>query len=69
MTLEDEWWDIVGKARVGQGLSEVQLAHRSDISLAELHALKTGKPEQHAEEVGAIARALKLRPDQLKQIA
>jgi glyoxylase-like metal-dependent hydrolase (beta-lactamase superfamily II) len=69
MTLEDEWWDIVSKARVGQGLSEIQLAHKSDISLAELHALKTGKPEQHAEEVGAIARALKLRSDQLRQIA
>lgn len=69
MTLEDEWWDIVGKARVGQGLSDVQLAHQSDISLAELHALKNGKPQQHVEEVGAIARALKLRPDQLRQIA
>lgn len=69
MPLEDEFCDIIKKARIGQGLSMEEVARAAGLpggTLAEWE--RGGKPEDRAA-VGRLAAALGLRPAPLAEIA
>lgn len=67
--LEDEFGDIVAKARYGLGLSVSDVARKTGLTDADLKSIE--KYERHASrvEVGALAGALSLNADALWHIA
>ncbi len=69
MTLEDDFTDIIKKARHGQGLSVADLAKKSGLEAGRITDLERGSRRPSSEEVDAIARGLGLRPGPLAQIA
>jgi hydroxyacylglutathione hydrolase len=69
MPLEDEFVDIIKKARTGQGLSVGDVALTSGLPGGELTALEQGARPPDRMEVQALAEALGLRPGPLEQIA
>lgn len=69
MPLEDDFSDIIKKARVGQGLSVAEVARSTGLPGGDITALERGDQPRHREEVRAIAMALGLRADPLEQIA
>ncbi|MGQ0810753.1 MAG: MBL fold metallo-hydrolase [Nitrospiraceae bacterium] len=69
MSLEDDFSDIIKKARHGQGLSLAEVAKASGLPVADITALERGNQPRHREEVHALAQALGLRDEPLKQIA
>lgn len=69
MPLEDEFSDIIKKARTGQGLTVGEVAASAGLSSAALSALERGEPPCRREDVHAIAKALGLRGTPLEQIA
>lgn len=69
MPLEDDFCDIVKKARMGLGRSVESLAQASGLKLGDLQALESARRRPTAEEVRAIASAMALRPDPLAEIA
>ncbi len=68
MPLEDDFTDIVKKARNGQGLSSTELSKRCGLDANRLTALERGAESPSREEVAAIARGLGLRPEALVQV-
>ena len=68
MTLEDEFCDIVKKARMGQGYSIAEVAQKADLSNKELEALEKGSRPPSAKEVEAIGCALQLKTKPLTEI-
>lgn len=58
--LEDQFQDVIGKARRGLKLSESMLAQRAHLALDELEALQAGP--FNAEAASKIAAALELDP-------
>lgn len=69
MALEDDFCDIVKKARMGQGLSITDLADRTGLPAGDITVLeRAGRPPTRAE-VDALATALQLRTEPLAQIA
>ncbi len=67
--LEDEFGDIIGKARTGLRLSLEQLAHSTGISIPTLSAMESYTRKPSREEAEAIAKELNLHPSNLLAIA
>jgi len=69
MKLEDDFCDIVKKARLGQGRSVEAIAQASGMRAEDLSILERGNRIPTADEARAIAGALGLRADALSAIA
>jgi hydroxyacylglutathione hydrolase len=69
MPLEDDFCDIIKKARVGQGLSVGDLAQMAGLPNGNIIALERGACQPDRTEVQILAKALGLRPGPLEQIA
>jgi hydroxyacylglutathione hydrolase len=69
MPLEDECADILKKARTGLGLSVGDVARLTGLPGGDIAALERGDPPRDRAELQALAKALKLRPAPLEQIA
>jgi hydroxyacylglutathione hydrolase len=69
MPLEDDFCDIIKKARIGQGLSVGDVARMAGLPGGDITALERGTRPPDRPEVQALAKTLGLRPDPLEQIA
>ena len=69
MPLEDEFSDILKKARTGQGVSVGDVARMTGLPGGDITALERGDQPRDREEVRALAKALGLRAEPLEQIA
>jgi hydroxyacylglutathione hydrolase len=69
MPLEDEFVDIIKKARTGQGLSVGNVAQMVGLPSGNITALERGRCLPDRMEVQALAEALGLRSSPLEQIA
>jgi hydroxyacylglutathione hydrolase len=69
MPLEDDFSDIVKKARTGQGLSVGDVARTTGLPGGDISALERGDQPRDRAEVRALAKALGLRGEPLEQIA
>lgn len=69
MPLEDDFSDILKKARIGQGLSVGDVARMTGLPGGDITALERGDQRRDRAEVGALAKALGLRAEPLEQIA
>jgi hydroxyacylglutathione hydrolase len=69
MPLEDDFSDILKKARTGQSFSVGDVARATGLPGADITALERGDPPRDRAEVRALATALGLRPEPLTQIA
>ncbi len=65
--LEDNFTDVINKAQRGLKLSDTNLAERAAVSPQDLAEIKAGRPLD--EVIRRIARALKLSPDALEELA
>lgn len=69
MPLEDDFSDILKKARTGQGLSVGDVARVTGLPGGDISALERGDQARDRAEVRALAKALGLRAEPLEQIA
>ena len=69
MPLEDDFCDILKKARTGQGLSVGDVARMTGLPGGDITALERGDQPRDRAEVRALAKALGLRAEPLEQIA
>lgn len=69
MPLEDDFCDILKKARIGQGLSVGDVARMTGLPGGDITALERGDQPRDRAEVRALAKALDLRAESLEQIA
>ncbi len=69
MPLEDDFCDILKKARTGQGLTVGDVARMTGLPGADITALERGDQPRDRAEVRALATALGLRAPALEQIA
>lgn len=69
MPLEDDFSDIIKKARMGLAMPVGDLARISGLFAADITALERAARTPTAEEIRTLASALKLRPAPLDQIA
>jgi glyoxylase-like metal-dependent hydrolase (beta-lactamase superfamily II) len=69
MPLEDDFSDILKKARTGQGLSVSDIAHTTGLSEGDIATLERGSQPQGRAEVRILAKALGLRSAPLEQVA
>lgn len=69
MPLEDDFCDILKKARTGQGLSVGDVARMTGLPGGDITALERGDQPRDRTEVLALAKALGLRAGPLEQIA
>ena len=69
MPLEDDFCDIIKKARIGQGFSVGDVARVAGLPGGNIAALERGACPPDRAEVRALAKALGLRPGPLEQIA
>jgi hydroxyacylglutathione hydrolase len=69
MALEDDFSDILKKARTGQRQSLKDLSRASGLPEPEIADLERGHAPRHREQVTTLAEALGLRPEPLEQIA
>jgi hydroxyacylglutathione hydrolase len=67
--LEDDFSDIVKKARMGLGLSVEELARSAGLEAHGVSSLERGERAPTMKEVEAIGGVLKLRPEPLAEIA
>ena len=68
MSLEDDFCDIIKKARTGQGLSVSDVTQRAGLPGGNITALERGVCPPDRSEVQALAKALGLRTGPLEQI-
>ncbi|MCX5724816.1 MAG: MBL fold metallo-hydrolase [Nitrospirae bacterium] len=68
MPLEDDFCDIIKKARIGQAWSVEEVARFTGLSEASVTALERGDQPRDKADVRALAATLKLRPVPLEQI-
>ncbi len=68
MPLEDDFSDIIKKARIGQGLSVGDVAQMAGVPSGNITALEKGACPPDRAEVQALAKALGLRPGPLEQL-
>lgn len=69
MPLEDDFCDILKKARTGQGFSVGDVARMTGLPGGDITALERGDQPRDRAEVRALAKALGLRAEPLEQIA
>jgi hydroxyacylglutathione hydrolase len=69
MGLEDDFCDIVKKARMGQGLSVTDVATMTGLPVGDITVLERAGRQPTRAEVEALASALKLRAEPLVHIA
>ena len=69
MSLEDEFCDIVKKARNGEGHSALQLAEAAGVLPEQLEQLEKGQRNPKQEEVQSIGAALSLKQSALLAVA
>jgi len=69
MPLEDDFSDILKKARTGQGLSVGDVSRMTGLPGGDISALERGDQVRDRAEVRALAKALGLRAECLEQIA
>jgi len=69
MPLEDDFCDILKKARTGRGLSVGDVARMTGLPGGDITALERGDQLRDRAEVRALAQALGLRAGPLEQIA
>lgn len=69
MPLEDDFSDILKKARTGQGLSVGDVSRMTGLPGGDISALERGGQARDRAEVRALAKALGLRTEPLEQIA
>lgn len=69
MPLEDDFCDIIKKARMGLGLSIGQVAEQTGLPPGDITILERAGRQPTAPEVAALAGALGLRREPLAQIA
>ncbi len=69
MPLEDDFCDIIKKARMGQAWSVADVARMAGVPGGNITALERGACPPDRMEVRALAEALGLRPGPLEQIA
>ena len=69
MSLEDDFCDIIKKARTGQGLSVGDVSRATGLPGGDITALERGDRPHDRTEVLALAKALGLRSGPLEQIA
>ena len=69
MPLEDDFCDIIKKARIGQAWSVADVARMTGLPGGDITALERGVRPPDCIEVRALAKALGLRPGPLEQIA
>ena len=67
--LEDEFGDIIGKARRGQGYSVGQIAGKTDLTDAQLSQMESYSLKPTEDQVRKIAQALNLDGEKLVDIA
>ncbi len=67
--LEDEFGDVIGKARRGTDLSVAELAKRSGIATTTIEAFEGYRRDPERAQSDAIAAALGLRPGPLWELA
>ncbi len=67
--LEDEFGDVIGKARRGNDLSVEQLAEAGGVDAAAIAAFEGYRRDPSESESNALAEALGLRPAQLWELA
>lgn len=65
MQLEDQFGDVIGKARRGQELSGASVAGQAGLTQAELEALEAGGPPPDAAVVRRLAQCLGLDAENL----
>jgi len=65
MQLEDQFCDVIAKARRGQELSLASAAGQAGLTQAELEALEGGQAAPEPAVVGRLARCLGLDPERL----
>ncbi len=68
-TLEDEFGDIIQKARTGLGLTVIQAAERSGLSVSVLEEMESYRHNPSEMEAGTIAAILGLNQEKLYSIA
>lgn len=68
MPLEDDFCDIIKKARIGQAWSVEDVARITGLPGADITALERGDQARDRAEVRALATTLGLRPGPLEQI-
>jgi glyoxylase-like metal-dependent hydrolase (beta-lactamase superfamily II) len=69
MPLEDDFCDIIKKARTGQAWSVADVARMTGLPEGDITVLERGVRPPDRSEVRALAKALGLRPGPLEQIA
>lgn len=69
MPLEDDFSDIIKKARIGQAWSVEDVARMTGLPGGDITALERGVCPSDRTEVRTLAKALGLRPGPLEQIA
>ena len=69
MPLEDDFCDIIKKARIGQGLSVGDVARMAGLPDGDITAFERGVCSPDRSEVQILAKALGLRSGPLEQIA
>ena len=69
MQLEDEFGDIVGKARRGQEVALADLARRVDLSQADLEKIENYELTPDRDAISRLAEVLGLHPKKLQIIA
>src|SRR5687767_14561664 len=69
MALEDDFSDIIKKARTGQLRSIADVSRASGLAESDITELERGHAPRHRDQISDIANALGLRPDPLVQIA
>ncbi|MBM4133749.1 MAG: MBL fold metallo-hydrolase [Nitrospira sp.] len=69
MPLEDDFCDIIKKARTGLGLSIGEVAAKSGLPPGDITVLERAGRQPTRAEVAALATVLGLRPEPLAQIA
>ena len=65
--IEDNFADVIGKAQRGLGVSDEDLCKRAEVSLEDLHAVKSGQLLDAV--IRRVARHLRLAPDALQELA
>jgi glyoxylase-like metal-dependent hydrolase (beta-lactamase superfamily II) len=63
--LEDEWFDVVAKARSGRGISIAKTADAAGVSFEALESWEAGTGAPNPAQLSSVARVLGLDPDKL----